>query len=59
MTTDDNDQQRYQAEADEEAHLYAVLNDFADLLEEYSGQFVMFKLLEVMSSRGLSLNSIN
>lgn len=59
MTTDDNDQQRYEAEAYEEAHMHAVLNDFVDLLEEHSGQYIMFKLLEVMSSRGLSLNSIN
>jgi len=50
--------QEYFESTEEEAHFYSVLSEFNNLLEDYSPQFVMLKLLE-MQQDDVTLVSIN
>ena len=54
---DDSEAQHF-ADTEEEAHFYAVMSDFLDLLDDYSPQFVMMTMWSMMKERELTLNSI-
>ena len=56
---DDDRGLQYFSTTEEENHFYAVLSDFCDLLDEYSPQFVMMKMYELMSDKDITVHTVN
>jgi hypothetical protein len=56
---DGHDDGQHFADTEEEAHFYAVMSDFLDLLDDYSPHFVMMTMWAMMKEKEGTLNSIN